>query len=45
MVVVARAKREYLNDVETNHFTKRLNDYFETTVEIPRIKVGKRTDI
>jgi CRISP-associated protein Cas1 len=40
-----RGKREYLNDVETDHFTKRLNDYFETTVEIPRIKVGERQTI
>jgi CRISPR/Cas system-associated endonuclease Cas1 len=40
-----KGKREYLNDVETNHFTKRLNDYFETTVEIPRIKVGERQTI
>jgi CRISPR-associated protein Cas1 len=36
-----KGKREYLNDVETKDFTKRLNDYFETIVQIPRIKVGK----
>jgi len=40
-----KGKREYLNDVETKDFTKRLNDYFETTVEIPRIKVGERQTI
>jgi hypothetical protein len=40
-----KGKREYLNDVETKDFTKKLNDYFETTVEIPRIKVGKRQTI
>jgi CRISPR-associated protein Cas1 len=40
-----KGKREYLNDVETKDFTKRLNDYFETIVQIPRIKVGKRQTI
>jgi CRISPR-associated protein Cas1 len=38
-------KREYLNDVETKGFTARLNDYFETVVEIPRIKIGERQTI
>jgi CRISPR-associated protein Cas1 len=37
-----KGKREYLNDVETKDFTRKLNAYFETTVEIPRIKVGQR---
>lgn len=36
---------EYLNDVETKDFTAKLNDYFEATVEIPRIKVGERQTI
>jgi 23S rRNA pseudoU1915 N3-methylase RlmH len=40
-----KRKREYLVDVETKDFSKRLNDYFETYVEIPRIKVGKRQTI
>ena len=40
-----KGKREYLNDVETKDFTKKLNDYCETTVEILRIKVGKRQTI
>ena len=35
-----KGKREYLNDSETKDFTARLNDYFETIVAIPRIKVG-----
>ena len=38
-------KREYLNDVETKNFTAKLNDCFEATVEIPRIKVGERQTI
>jgi CRISPR-associated protein Cas1 len=37
-----KGKREYLNYVETKDFTKKLNDCFQTTVEIPRIKVGER---
>ena len=38
-------KREYLNDVKTKDFTAKLTDYFETVVEIPRIKVGERQTI
>ena len=37
-----QGKREYLNESLTNEFIKKLNAYFESTVEIPRIKVGKR---
>lgn len=40
-----KGKREYLNDVKTKNFTARLNEYFETVVEIPRIKVGERQTI
>ncbi len=40
-----KGKREYLNDVETENFTSKLNDYFEMVVEIPRIKVGERQTI
>jgi CRISPR-associated protein Cas1 len=40
-----KGKREYLNDVGTNDFTKRLNGYFEAYVDIPRIKVGERQTI
>jgi hypothetical protein len=43
--VQKKGKREYLNDVETKDFNARLSDYFETVVEIPRIKVGKRQTI
>ncbi len=38
-------KREYLNDVETTDFSKRLNDYFKAYVDIPRIKVGEKQTI
>ncbi len=40
-----RGKREYLKDAETQRFNTELNKYFETTVEIPRIKVGERQTI
>lgn len=40
-----KGKREYLNDVDTRDFTSKINDYFETYVEIPRMKVGNRQTI
>jgi CRISPR-associated protein Cas1 len=40
-----KGKREYLNDVETRDFTVKLNDYFETYIEIPRIRVGEKQTI
>jgi CRISPR-associated protein Cas1 len=40
-----KGKREYLNDVETREFTMKLNNYFETIVEVPRIKVGEKQTI
>jgi hypothetical protein len=40
-----KGRREYLNDVETKDFTAKLNQYFETIVEIPRIKVGEKQTI
>jgi hypothetical protein len=35
-------KREFLNDYDSKGLMSELNNYFETMVEIPRIKVGKR---
>jgi len=40
-----RGKREYLNDFQTRDFMKRLYSYFESKVEVPRIRVGKRQTI
>jgi len=40
-----KGKRQYLNEKMTNEFIKKLNAYFESKVEIPRIKVGKRQEI
>ena len=40
-----KGKREYLDDVETKDFTAKLSDYFETMVEVPRIRIGERQTI
>jgi CRISPR-associated protein Cas1 len=40
-----KGKRQYLNERMTNEFIKRLNAYFGSKVEIPRIRVGKRQEI
>jgi CRISPR-associated protein Cas1 len=45
MSVRKKGKREYLNNVETKDFTKKLVDCFETTVKIPRIKVGQKQTV
>lgn len=38
-------KRVYLNDVQTIDLIKHLNKFFESYVEIPRIKVGEKQTI
>ena len=40
-----RGKREYLNDTQNRQLMKQLDYFFETTVEVPRIKIGKRQTI
>ena len=40
-----KGKRQYLNDTKTKDMMKRLNGYFESMVEIPRMKVGERQTI
>jgi hypothetical protein len=37
-------KREYLNDNETKEFMVKLDMLFNSYVEIPRIRVGKRQE-
>ncbi len=37
-------KREYLNDNETKDFMVKLDMLFNSYVEIPRIRVGKRQE-
>jgi CRISPR/Cas system-associated endonuclease Cas1 len=38
-------KREFLNDYDSKGLMTELNNYFETMIEIPRIKVGKRETV
>jgi len=40
-----KGNRQYLNKTMTNEFIKRLNVYFVSKVEIPRIRVGKSQEI
>ena len=40
-----KGKRVYLNDKLTRHLMKQLDTFFESNVEIPRIRVGKRQTI
>ena len=36
-----KGKRVYLNDIQTRGLMKQLNEFFKSTVEVPRIRVGK----
>jgi hypothetical protein len=40
-----KGKREYLNDSLTHSLIKDLNEYFQSKVEIPRIRMGKKREI
>jgi CRISPR/Cas system-associated endonuclease Cas1 len=40
-----KGKREYLNNKLTRNLMKKLESVFQKTVEIPRIKVGKKQTI
>lgn len=40
-----KGKREYLNTALTQSLVKRLNDYFQFKVEIPRMRMGKSQEI
>lgn len=40
-----KGKREYLGDLKTKILTFELNKHFESIIEIPRIKVGKKQTI
>lgn len=40
-----KGKREYLNDLQTSAFVKNLNEYFQTKVTIPRIRMGCQQEI
>jgi CRISPR-associated protein Cas1 len=40
-----KGKRQYLNGAKNGEFLKKLNLYFKSKTEIPRIKVGKKQEI
>jgi hypothetical protein len=40
-----KGKRVYLNNVQNRDLMKQLNEFFESFIEVPRIKVGKRQTI
>jgi len=40
-----RGRREYLNGDQTRHLMRQLNAFFEVTVEVPRMRIGKRQTI
>jgi len=40
-----KGRRIYLNDVQTGDLTKKLNEFFESNVKIPRIRVGERQTV
>ena len=40
-----KGKLVFLNDVQTRDLMKQLNKFFESYVEIPRIKVGRKQTI
>ena len=40
-----KGKREYLSDSLTSDLVRSLNEYFESKVEIPRIRLGKQQKI
>jgi CRISPR/Cas system-associated endonuclease Cas1 len=40
-----KGKRQYLDGAKNDEFLKRLNLYFKSKIEIPRIKVGKKQEI
>ena len=40
-----KGKREYLKEDKNRAFVKRLNDYFASTIEVPRIWRGRKQKI
>jgi len=40
-----KGKREYLNDFQTRGLVKGLNQYFQSKVRIPRIRMGDKQEI
>ena len=40
-----KGKRVYLNDAQTRDLMKQLDRFFESFIDVPRIRVGKRQTI
>jgi hypothetical protein len=40
-----KRKREYLNDCLTHGLIRSLNEYFQSKVEIPRIRMGEKQEL
>lgn len=40
-----KGKREYLDDPKTHDFVKTLNQYFQSKVGVPRMRMGKKQEI
>jgi CRISPR/Cas system-associated endonuclease Cas1 len=40
-----KGKRVYLNDIQTRDLTKKLNEFFESKVEVQRIRIGEKQTI
>jgi hypothetical protein len=40
-----KGKRVYLNDMQTRDLMKQIDKFFETMVEVPRMRVGKKQTI
>jgi hypothetical protein len=40
-----KGKRQYLNDTRTKDLMNMLNRFFESKIELPRIKHGKRQEV
>ena len=45
LAVCARGRREYLSDFKSRELMREINDYFDTKIELPRIRSGKRQRI
>jgi CRISPR/Cas system-associated endonuclease Cas1 len=40
-----KGKREYINDLRTRDLVKGLNRYFQSMVQIPRVRMGEQQEI
>jgi CRISPR/Cas system-associated endonuclease Cas1 len=42
---IRKGKREYLKDIQTHSFIKSLNQFFQSKVDVPRMRVGEQQEI